>query len=50
MNTSINVSYNLVFADNVSGLSLPNDVLGVLGMGYTTIPNFLDLAYQNKQI
>lgn len=52
-NTSINVSFNIAFADSVTGLSLPTAVVGVLGMGHTSVaslPNFLDLAYQQNQV
>jgi len=29
-----------------TGLFIPNQVSGLVGMGYTTIDNFLDIAYQ----
>lgn len=53
VNTSINVKCSIVFADSVSGLSLPPGIVGVIGMGFTSIqqsPNFLDLAFQQNQI
>lgn len=31
-------------------MTYPNTVQGLVGMGYTTTPNFLDIAYQNGEI
>lgn len=31
-------------------MNFPSQIAGLVGMGYTTTPNFLDVAYQNNQI
>ena len=52
-NSSINVSYAVGFADYVEGLELPEGVLGVMGLGYTSVaslPNIFDLAQEHQQI
>lgn len=52
-NSSVNVSYAVGFADYVGGLELPEGVLGVMGLGYTSVaslPNIFDLAQEQQQI
>lgn len=49
VNTSINVNSSILVVNNISSVVLPEGVVGVLGLGYNS-SNFLDLAYQNKQI
>ena len=39
----------ILFANEIKGLSFPEGVLGLVGMGFTnpeTLPNFLDIAFQ----
>lgn len=31
-------------------MSFPGNVIGIVGMGFTDVPNFLDLAYDANQI
>lgn len=43
----------MLFANKIIGVNFPQQVTGLVGMGYTnpqTQPNFLDIAYQNQQI
>lgn len=49
--TNINIaSSNILFVTNDSVTDFPSGVLGLVGMGYSSIPNFLDLAYTAGQI
>ena len=53
LNTSVNVSFSVAFASTVSGLNLPTGVVGVMGVGHTSVgvlPNIFDVAYQKGSI
>lgn len=47
-NTSISVFPQILWVNH--GISYPPPIQGLIGMGFTTTPNFLDLAYSNNQI
>jgi len=49
--THINVSSsNILFVNNETNMNFPSGVSGLVGMGYTQTPNFLDLAYSANLI
>lgn len=48
--TGIDITAQYLWVTQESGMNFPNQVQGLVGMGYTSTPNFLDVAYQNNQI
>lgn len=48
--TPISITAQYLWVTQESGMNFPNQVQGLVGMGYTSTPNFLDVAYQNNQI
>ena len=44
--TPINITAQFLWATKDTVI-FPAGVVGLVGMGYTTTPNFLDIAYQN---
>lgn len=48
--TGINITAQYLWVTQESGMNFPSQVQGLVGMGYTSTPNFLDVAYQNNQI
>ncbi len=48
--TPINITAQFLWVTKDSITNFPPQVAGLVGMGYTTIPNFLDVAYQQGQI
>ena len=50
-NTDIYVNQPILWVtQEIDFNSFPSNVEGLVGMGYTNIPNFLDLAYDTNQI
>jgi len=45
-NTTIDINQTILWANNIVGLNFPDYIAGLVGMGFTNSPNFLDLAYQ----
>jgi hypothetical protein len=48
--TNISLIGSILFGSNITGMGFPTSVSGLVGMGYSTIANFLDIAYQQSQI
>lgn len=48
--TPINENGSILWVNQMVDMTYPNTVQGLVGMGYTTTPNFLDIAYQNGEI
>lgn len=48
--TTINITAQYLWVTQETSMNFPNQVQGLVGMGYTSTPNFLDIAYQNNQI
>jgi hypothetical protein len=48
--TPINVNQSILWVDRESQMNYPSDIQGLVGMGFTTTPNFLDLAYSDNLI
>jgi hypothetical protein len=48
--TPINITAQFLWVNRDSISNFPPQIAGLVGMGYTTIPNFLDVAYQNGEI
>lgn len=48
--TGIDITAQYLWVTQESGMNFPSQVQGLVGMGYTSTPNFLDVAYQNNQI
>jgi hypothetical protein len=48
--TPINITTQFLWVTQDSGMNFPPQIAGLVGMGYTNIPNFLDVAYQQGQI
>jgi len=46
----INITTTYLWVTDMVDLSYPNGVQGLVGMGNTQIPNFLDVAYQKGEI
>lgn len=44
--TPILITAQFLWVKQDSGMGFPSQVAGLVGMGYTSIPNFLDVAYQ----
>lgn len=44
--TPIHITAQFLWVTQDSGMGFPPQVAGLVGMGYTNIPNFLDVAYQ----
>jgi hypothetical protein len=47
--TPINITAEFLWV-NKDNLNFPPQIAGLVGMGFTTTPNFLDVAYQKKEI
>lgn len=47
-NTPINADSPILFVTTETNMSFPGSVIGIVGMGYSDLPNFLDEAYLNK--
>ncbi len=47
---NIKVTGQILFVTREVGVIFGGNVIGIIGMGFTTTPNFLDLAYTAKQI
>ena len=45
---SINVRGTILFVNKEVNMTLTPPVVGIVGMGYYSTPNFLDLAYKAK--
>ena len=50
LNSPINVDNTVLFVFKEVDMSFPGGILGLVGMGYTDVPNFLDNAYTAGQI
>jgi hypothetical protein len=48
--TPINVRTPILWVNKENGMDYPTGVIGLVGMGYSTSPNFLDSAYSANQI
>ncbi len=47
--SSINITTTYLWVTQEK-MNFPDQIQGLVGMGYTNVPNFLDVAYQNGQI
>ena len=50
LNSPIDVMNPVLFVYNEVDMSFPGGIEGLVGMGYTDLPNFLDKAYSVGQI
>jgi len=48
--TNITVDMPFLWVTQEVSFDVPSFIAGLLGMGSTSIPNFLDLAYEQNQI
>ena len=49
-NTHISTTSTILFVNEEKDMTFQGDVIGIVGMGYSNIPNFLDQAYSAGQI
>lgn len=48
--TDIMVRNQILLVQNESNMFFEGDIVGIIGMGYTSLPNFIDLAFKAGQI
>lgn len=48
--SNFNVTFPILWVNQVDQLELPPQISGTVGMGHVPTPNFLDLAYQQGSI